>query len=227
MNLPSGGYTIDDLATDAEPSGDIVITVQNIENYAFMHKNSITGVFSDTALTVGDSFQYCDNLKTISFPNATKIGSQRNNKSLISANFPKVNDISNYCFYECTSLVSVNAPLATKVGIEAFRQCAFQHLDLPKCININRAAFRFCASFNLLILRSEKACGLAHWNDVFERTPFADGGTGGTIYVPAELIPTYEAHWAWSVIIGYENNQILPIEGSIYETQYADGTPIT
>lgn len=26
--------------------------------------------------------------------------------------------------------------------------------------------------------------------------------------------------------LGYANNQILPIEGSIYETKYADGTPI-
>ena len=55
---------------------------------------------------------------------------------------------------------------------------------------------------------------------------FASGGTGGTLYVPQALIASYQSATNWSTILGYANNQILPIEGSIYETQYADGTPI-
>ena len=49
----------------------------------------------------------------------------------------------------------------------------------------------------------------------------------GKLYVPSSLISSYQAATNWSTILGYANNQILPIEGSMYETQYADGTPIT
>ena len=52
-------------------------------------------------------------------------------------------------------------------------------------------------------------------------------GSGGTLYVPQALISTYQSATNWSTILGYANNQILPIEGSIYENQYADGTPFT
>ena len=61
----------------------------------------------------------------------------------------------------------------------------------------------------------------------FDGTPFASGGTGGTLYVPQALIADYQAATNWSTILGYANNKILPIEGSIYKTQYADGTPIS
>lgn len=62
--------------------------------------------------------------------------------------------------------------------------------------------------------------------NAFNGTPFASGGSGGTLYVPSAQISSYQAATNWSTILGYANNQILPIEGSIYETQYADGTPV-
>lgn len=63
----------------------------------------------------------------------------------------------------------------------------------------------------------------------FNNTPFASGKAGGTLYVPSALVATYQAATNWSTILGYgegAQNQILPIEGSIYENAYADGTPI-
>lgn len=77
-----------------------------------------------------------------------------------------------------------------------------------------------------LILRKSSVVSLAA-TGAFNNTPFASGGTGGTLYVPSALISSYQSATNWSTILGYENNQILPIEGSIYETQYADGTAIT
>ena len=60
----------------------------------------------------------------------------------------------------------------------------------------------------------------------FSNTPFDNGGTGGALYVPAALISAYQGAANWSTILGYPNNRILPIEGSAYETRYADGTEV-
>lgn len=85
--------------------------------------------------------------------------------------------------------------------------------------------FRYSNLTNL-ILRNSSVVPLVA-TGAFNNTPFASGGTGGTLYVPSSLISSYTSANNWSTILGYENNQILPIEGSIYETQYADGTAIT
>lgn len=77
-----------------------------------------------------------------------------------------------------------------------------------------------------LILRKKSAiCPLQNTNALYSAT-WGASGTGGTLYVPQDLISSYQSASNWSTILGYANNQILPIEGSIYETQYADGTPI-
>jgi hypothetical protein len=79
-----------------------------------------------------------------------------------------------------------------------------------------------------LILRKSTVAACNNING-FANTPFASGKAGGTLYVPQDLISSYQSATNWSTILGYgngEQNQILPIEGSIYETQYADGTPI-
>lgn len=85
-----------------------------------------------------------------------------------------------------------------------------------------------CVALNHVILRGSQITVLANIN-AFNNTPFASGKAGGTLYVPSALISSYQSATNWSTIFGYGNgaqNQILPIEGSIYETQYADGTPI-
>lgn len=81
------------------------------------------------------------------------------------------------------------------------------------------------ATLDTVILRSNGVYPLTYANS-FDGTPFVSSGTGGTLYVPQALISSYQSATTWSTILGYTNNQILPIEGSIYETQYADGTPI-
>lgn len=88
-------------------------------------------------------------------------------------------------------------------------------------------AFSAANAFKVLVIRLTS--GVCKLNNiaVFSSCPFASGKAGGTLYVPQDLIASYQAATNWSTILGYANNRILPIEGSIYETQYADGTPIT
>lgn len=65
-------------------------------------------------------------------------------------------------------------------------------------------------------------------------TKFKSGGAGGEIYIPKVLYDhlgdstssDYKHATNWSTIDGYGTITWKQIEGSIYETQYADGTPI-
>ena len=66
-------------------------------------------------------------------------------------------------------------------------------------------------------MKSNTTCYLGNVS-AFTGTPFASGGTGGTLYVPQDLISSYQADTKWSTVLGYNaNNQIKAIEGSPYE----------
>jgi hypothetical protein len=93
--------------------------------------------------------------------------------------------------------------------------------------NLQQQLFYGCTNFKILIIRSNSMITALNNINVFTNTPFASGKAGGTLYVPSALISSYQSATNWSTILGYANNSIQAIEGSIYETQYADGTPIT
>lgn len=86
--------------------------------------------------------------------------------------------------------------------------------------------FGQCRSLTVLVIRKNSVVALGGIN-AFISTPFASGGTGGTLYVPQALIADYQAAANWGTILGYANNSIQAIEGSSYENYYVDGTPIT
>ena len=91
--------------------------------------------------------------------------------------------------------------------------------------SIGSYLFTRCTSLKTVIIRDAKYINLAQPGS-FTNTPFASGGSGGTLYVKQSLVSTYQNATNWSTLLSYENNQILPIEGSIYDGYYADGTPI-
>lgn len=99
-------------------------------------------------------------------------------------------------------------------------------LDFTAVSSLNSYAFTKNTKMNKLILRRTSAPVTLGNINVFSQTPFASGNAGGTLYVPSALIDSYQNATNWSTILAYPNNQIMPIEGSVYETQYVDGTPI-
>ena len=128
-------------------------------------------------------------------------------------------------FIECSALQTAVLPKYTGTSTgSTFNTCAALTTADLTC-NISAQFFTNSAKFTTLILRKTSIATLANIN-AFNNTTFKSGGTGGTLYVPQSLISSYQSASNWSAILGYTNNQILPIEGSIYETQYADGTPI-
>lgn len=156
-------------------------------------------------------------------------------------------DIKNYAFYNCSNMTEFKCHNVINGGKDAFTGTKVHKLALPRwtyyagyALENNRTlyeldltdAYRFavntfngCSALSVLVLRHSSVVSLANIN-AFTNTPFASGKAGGTLYVPQSLISSYQSATNWSTILGYANNQILPIEGSAYETQYADGTPI-
>lgn len=133
--------------------------------------------------------------------------------------------ISNGMRYN-SNLKTIVAPNLTSIGTNAFGNAGLKTLDTAKLSSIANGAFVSCASFTKLILRRSSVASLGN-TSAFNSSPFASSGSGGTLYVPSAMIASYQSATNWSTILGYANNSIQAIEGSIYETEYADGTPIS
>jgi hypothetical protein len=167
-----------------------------------------------------------DNLSSINENNAF------DNCSIQKAFFPKaviaLNTNRNSAFNNCKSLtVAVIKAIGNTYYV--FRGCtSLTAVDILDNTNNNMIdnAFQNSTVFDTLIIRAETMYPLMN-TSAFNGTKFASGGAGGTLYVPSALISSYQTATNWSTILGYANNSIQAIEGSIYETQYADGTPIS
>lgn len=173
---------------------------------------------------------------------------------------PETLYVPRYICYRCLNLEDITAPNATTISENAFEQCKLSVVVFPKVVQVKSYAFKsilslksadfggtpglnagfdgsqtFCGSsnFDTLVLR-----GLAVWRLsltlTFDGTKFAYGKSGGTLYVPASLISSYQAATNWATILGYENNHIKSIESTATDpdapvdltTHYIDGTPI-
>lgn len=123
------------------------------------------------------------------------------------ASFPFITFMNNSVFQDC--------PLLTTVDI------------LNSNHKIENAAFKNAASMTVLVIRRTGTICPLDSTAAFDGTPFASSGAGGTLYVPSALKSTYQGATNWSTLLGYANNSIETIEGSYYETHYADGTVIS
>lgn len=110
-------------------------------------------------------------------------------------------------FYNATGIETVD--FSADMGAVSFASNYFRYSKITK-----------------LILRKNSVVALGA-TGAFNNTPFANGGTGGTLYVPSALISTYQGNANWATILGYTNNSIAAIEESEFENAYADGTPIS
>ena len=111
----------------------------------------------------------------------------------ISSSYAKT--IGKSAFQGCSSLITVDFPVATSIGTYAFYSCSnLTTLDFPVATSIESSAFRTCSSLKSLLLRGNKVCTLA--KNVFVSTPISSGT--GYIYVPSSLIEQYKAKTNWS-----------------------------
>lgn len=177
--------------------------------------------------TVG-LFAYCTQLQNFSAPKATQTCDYLlyGCTALEALKLEKLTDSGAELCNGCTNLVTVVLPSAKTLYRSAFYGCTkLKAVDFLGGSQIHNTVFQNDSVFNTLIIRGGTVCPLSNINS-FNNTPFASGGTGGTLYVPSALVSSYQAATNWSTILGYANNSIAAIEGSQYENYYADGTPI-
>ena len=161
------------------------------------------------------AFKYCSNLASVKLYDLT-------------TGYHNYTGISSAMFEYCTSLTTVAFPKLTRIEGTFMKDCSsLTAVDFGALATFSgQNHFQRDVSLNALIIRTSSVATLANIN-TFANTPFASGGTGGTLYVPSSLISSYQAASNWSTILGYANNSIQAIEGSQYENYYADGTPIS
>lgn len=228
-----------------------------IEKSSFYGCVGITKVAGNNITKINDSvFEGCTGMLQAVFPNVTNIGISafKGCSNVESIDIRNAIKIDGSAFEKCYKLASFIGGLTkvTTLATNAFMNTDLSIIVLPAltgdvngqvflgCPNLeavdigvgatqlrNQYHFKDCTSLRTLILRHSDSIITIGNNNAFTNTPFADGGSGGTLYVPNDLISSYQSASNWSTILGYANNQIKAIEGSIYETQYADGTPIS
>lgn len=122
--------------------------------------------------------------------------------------FPKLSVIGADMFWNCTNLAVADfGALNSSRGLDGY-------------------AFENCSALTTLILRPNHVVKLNNVNS-FNGTPYRNGGTGGEIYVPQAQISAYQSATNWSTVDGYGTITWKAIEGSYYETHYADGSEVT
>lgn len=167
-------------------------------------------------------------------PDLTTLGNScfRNANNLVSLQVHGVTSLFGSCL-ENTKVVSLAFPnmpsWVTGIGMIA----TLEHLDLGP--NIPAIASYTLPFPNLkhLVLRRDSAVVVTSAS-AMNQSSMKSGGSGCTVYIPKALYDhlgdgtslDYKANSTWATYDGYGTITWAKIEGSIYETQYADGTPI-
>ena len=195
-------------------------TITSIRNEAF-NTSSIKRVHLPNVINVGyHAFFYAQSLVSVELENAENVGTNSGQtfyscKKLETVYIPKVTSLPQQTFYECSSLKTFDTTNITSIASGAFVKCGFEVFDLKNTLTIPMSMFYQCSNLTVLILRGNSMSTLANTN-AFGNTPFENNSKQGTLYVPQNLITTYQNNSTWSSIIS-RNNQILAIEGSPYE----------
>lgn len=229
-----GGFNIADYF-DHNLSGAVIwtdnpLTYVSLRGQKFITSISLPNVLSLNQLQINSAFADMPMLTYFSAPKSTRVVDYmlNNCSSLETVDLKALTDSGNGLFMGCTSLQILVFPAIGNIYSQAFRNCtSLQVVDALISNGItNQNNFNGCSALKTLIIRKSGVATLSNVNN-FTGTPFDSGGSGGTLYVPSSQISSYQSASNWSTILGYTNNQIKAIEGSIYETQYADGTPIS
>lgn len=247
-------YTADNILGNSM-TGDIVYTGTSFKSCSLSYQTGITSITAENVTSINDSvfqlFRGCTGLTNIYMPKLTSIynGSYffagcTSLTSITNANFPKLNRMYNTSMFEgCTGLTlfcipalgTANSSVKYMAG-NTFKGCTnLETVDMASFNRITANTFLNCAKLNILILRNTSSVFTLDNVNAFSGTPYASGKSGGTIYIPKTLYDQlgsgttnkdYKAATNWSTLDGYGTVTWAKIEGSYYETHYADGTPI-
>lgn len=193
------------------------------------------------AIYIADrAFQGCTNLTQINFPNVTSIGRNGTDahcfegcSNLSVLHFPKLTQALGvgpfWGIGKSSAPATIVLPALTNSMNQAFRTSYFDKVDLGEGVSgLGNYAFYQGGNPTVVIFRNPSAIvSLSSTNSIFN----LDANT--TIYIKKALYDElgtgssldYKVATNWASkadVVTWAQ-----IEGSVYETQYADGTPIT
>ncbi len=193
-----GQWSTDDIATGAEPTGELTLNQLAIAEYAFYGRSGITKVTANNCGFSQYAFSKCTGITEVEANSCTSG--------------------MNYHFSNCTALKKAKWGVGGTGG-GSFNGCT--NLEMIDCgenftyIGVNFAVS--CKNLKTLILRKPNSpVNFANPN-ALNGTPFAANGEGGTAYVPAALIGAYQQATNWSTLYAAGTCNFVAIEGSAYE----------
>jgi uncharacterized repeat protein (TIGR02543 family) len=130
--------------SDNDNLHSVVFPAATFGAYAFAGCNNLITLSLPNATT----FDSClldgaDGLTSVSMPNATTFGTNAFNNvtNLLSISLPSAVTFGNNPFLGCTSLITASMPNATTFGYNAFYQCPLTDISLPSAENFGSCAF--------------------------------------------------------------------------------------
>ena len=200
-----------------------------VGNSAFAQMNKCTHISAPKLTAVPDRFAWGTKITSVDLPPVKKIGNQAFMGTQLKSfpNLSLVEYILDSVFQGISTITdkSLILPSIINIGYSAFQEItSLELVDLgenlsPKLANsphLRRTLFSGCIGLKTLILRKTSLVLLENVN-AFHNTPFASGGTGGTVYVPQALIPEYQQATNWSTLYAAGTCNFVAIEGSEYE----------
>ena len=160
-------------------------------------------------------------LEEVDAPLVTRIGQNAfENSALKEINAPNLTSVGGSSFYGTNIEEAMFPNLETITGDKVFYNCAnLQVADMGSVSTIDKELFVGCTSLDTLILRNTTTVPyIQNRTTMFDGSPFGANGTGGTIYVPNDMLESYASDRNWNTVKNYNaNNKFEAIEGSIYE----------
>lgn len=225
-------WTTEGIADGSEPNGDIDLgDVENVTPYAFFNR-PISSVHGNEVTTLGNyAFNGCKNLVSVVLP---------------------YSNCGQYAFSGCSALKNLHLPRttsiptsgATSTGLEFLylpslrtvgsycmqSNAMLETVILPECTSLNsNSTFNNCAKLTTIVLGGSAVVPIGA--NSLNNTPFANGGTGGHVYIRKSLYDhlgdgsnlDYLKNSVWNTLNSYGVITWHPIEGSEYETYMPGG----
>lgn len=193
--VPLSGYA----SKITEISGDYIDVRNKLGDYYYSTTTSIP-----TYTFVG-----CYNLKSISFPNCTTVGSSAfaycynlSKGGLSFVSLPKCKSVYVYAFDFCRSIYYADLPVCTYIGSYAFKQAdKMSYVNIPKCNVIGSYAFSNCS-----VLKTISLSQVTSVTTLNNSNAFSSCKSLTSIYVPMSLVDVFKGATNWT----YFSSKIVP-----------------
>lgn len=208
-------WTSKGIADGTEPYGDIDLgDVTSITGTAFSGRKNITSITAKQVISASQN-------------------ALRDCSALSELHLPRLRNTSQSMLQNCTSLKFVYLPSVQGISTASFNDCkALETLIFLDCWDLGQYnPFTMVNAMNLKTIVLGHSSPIKTSINTFSSTPYAQGGSGGEIYIPKALYDhlgdgnnlDYLKNSVWNTLNSYGTITWKQIEGSEYETYMPGG----